>query len=217
MGEQLGRDLLGVDDEVLGGAAAARGRGDDRVDVREDGRERVLHGQEVLLGDALGSVADGPAAGRRERDDAARAAAGGELQRDVAAERVADEVRGGEAGVVHGRLDGVDERVLGRVARERRTARMTSECQRENIVLTLQRGQYELPGAPRVRESVQAHQWRPLAAAMQRCESKCHRDDASGGARGSTDVAWVRERHEQIPALSPVGRRGRAPQLGGYA
>ena len=41
-----------------------------------------------------------PATGRRERDDRRRAAASRQLQRDVPAERIADEVRGLEARVV---------------------------------------------------------------------------------------------------------------------
>ena len=105
----------------------------------------------------------------------ARATARGELQRDEAAERVADEVGGLEARVVHRALDRVgDQRVRSTLAVERRPARVAGQRRREHVVAALERGQHELPRPPRVHEAVQAHERRAGAAAVRRTEGAVH-------------------------------------------
>ena len=111
-----------------------------------------------------------PAAGRRERHDRARAPARGELERDVAAERVPDQVRGLEPGRVHRALDGVGERLAGERALDRRAAGVAGQRQRQDIVAALERRQHELPDPPGVEEAVQADHRRPGAPAMRRRE-----------------------------------------------
>ena len=170
--EQLRRDVLVVGHEQLGRAAAALRRGEQRVGVRRHDaggeHERPLHADQPRVR----VVAGRPAAGRRERDDRARPAALGELQRDEAAERVAGQVRGLEAGRVHGPLDRVGQRRLVDLAVERGTARVAGERDRQDVVAAFERGQDELPGAPGVDEAVQAHERRPGAAAMGRREPR---------------------------------------------
>jgi hypothetical protein len=57
----------------------------------------------------VGLVALRPTAGRGERNRCVRATASSELERDMAPERVPDEVRCLEARLVHRLLDGVGE------------------------------------------------------------------------------------------------------------
>ena len=54
-------------------------------------------------------------------------------------------------------------------------ARVPGQRQREHVVPALERGQHELPHAPRVGEAVQQHQRRPGAAAMRRRERRSRR------------------------------------------
>ena len=94
------------------------------------------------------------------------AAALGHLQRDVAAERVADDVGGLEPGLVHRPLDPVGEHLVADLALDRRAARVAGEGQREHVVLGLELRQDQLPAAPGVGEPVQADHRRAGAAAV---------------------------------------------------
>ncbi len=106
--------------DVVRGEAPALGRGEQRLRVRRGGLGLLdqprLKGEHLLVRVVL------PTAGRGERHDRPRPPARGELERDVAAERVADEVRSLEARVVHRPLDGVGHRVARR-SRPRSPAR----------------------------------------------------------------------------------------------
>ena len=162
-----------------------------------------------------------PPAGR-EGHDRSRPAARGELQRDVAAERVADDVGGLEAGVVHRALDrvGIAPRSIspssggppacpGSVGASTRVA--------------LERGQHELPGSPRVREAVQADERRPGAAAVRWGERGVQAADASAGLRGWGSCATLNHmvQHRQIDrtfaALADPTRRGSSSDSGAAA
>ncbi len=101
---------------------------------RREVRERVLGGLVRLR----------PAAGRGQRHDRQSPAAGRELQRDVAAERVADDMGGLEAGLVHRPLDRVGQHGLADFSFDRRPAGVPGQRGGEHVVLTLERGQHEL-------------------------------------------------------------------------
>jgi len=116
-----------------------------------------------------------PAAGRRERDHRHRAATRSQLQRDVPAERVADEVRGIEARIVHRPLDRVDDAGLAGRGVERRATGVPGERRSEHVMATLQRFEHQLPCPPRVHEPVQAHHRRPFPATMNSSEPREHR------------------------------------------
>jgi len=141
-------------------------------------RRGCPHGTEhrlvVLEGLTPGLVALAEPAGGRQRDDAARAAPSGELERDVAAERAADDVRRLPTGLIEGTLDVVDEHVLVDIAVDRLPSRMPGKRRHEHVVLALEQGQDELPRAPRVGEAVQAEKRRPGAATMERHEHRRH-------------------------------------------
>jgi len=79
----------------------------------------------------------------------------------VAAERVADQVRGLEPRLVHAALDRVGHRFGAALAGERRAARVPGQRRREDVVAALERGQHELPGPPGLEEAVQADHGRP--------------------------------------------------------
>jgi hypothetical protein len=111
-------------------------------------------------------VLAGPAARGREGHHGARAAPRGELERDETAERARDDVGGFEARVVHGTFGRVGHQLSGGRAFERRPARVAGEGRGEDVVPALERGQHELPGAPRLHEAVQAEERRAGAAAM---------------------------------------------------
>ena len=81
-----------------------------------------MHRVEVVERLQVGVVARRPAARRRERHDGARAPARGELQREVAAERVAGDVRRLEAGLVQRALDRVTSASSGAPSAQRRPA-----------------------------------------------------------------------------------------------
>ena len=101
-------------------------------------------------------VARRPPAGRGERHDRRRPAARGELQRDVAAERVADDVRGLEARVVHRTLDRVGDRGGGDRTIDGGPARVAGQRRGEYLVTALELRQHQVPGPPGVGEAVQA-------------------------------------------------------------
>jgi hypothetical protein len=166
MGEQLRRDVLEPRGAELRRPAPALRRGDQRLGV-ESGAPRGLD-QRPLDAEraAIRLVAARPAARRCERDDRPRAAARRELQRHVAAQRVAGEVRRLEARRVHRALDRVGEHGIADRSLDRRPAGVTGERRRQDVVPPLQRGQDELPAAPGVGEPVQAHERRPRAAAV---------------------------------------------------
>ena len=98
----------------------------------------------------------------------------GYLQRDVAAERVADDVGGLEPGLVHRPLDPVGEHLVADLALDRRAAGVAGEGQREHVVLGLELRQDQLPAAPGVGEPVQADHRRAGAAAVNRGEGGVH-------------------------------------------
>ena len=166
VGEELDRDVLVIRRREGGRKAPALGCGEDRFSVRSGGLELGPHRDEEVHRLADGVVAGGPATGRRERDDGLGTAAGRELQRDVAAERVADDVGGRDAGLVHGALDPVGQGVVRDLAVDRRPARVAGERRGEHVVLPLQRRQHELPGPPGIGEAVHADQRRAGSAAM---------------------------------------------------
>src|SRR5919197_126869 len=101
VGEQLGRDVLEVRGDVPRRAPPAVSGDKERLGVRRRGLQQLVHRRLEAQRVLVGVVARRPAAGRRERHDLVRPAARGELERDVASERVADDVRGLEVGVVH--------------------------------------------------------------------------------------------------------------------
>jgi hypothetical protein len=111
----------------------------------------------------------------------------------AAAERVADDVRHPEAGLVHRTLDRVDEAGFADLALDRRAARVARQGRRQDVVIALQCGQHELPAAPGVHEAVQAYQRRPSPSAVRR-----------GGRR-----LRLREAHYGVPAGYARGRPGR--------
>jgi hypothetical protein len=115
-----------------------------------------------------------PAARGRQRDDGPRATARGELQRDEAAQRVADDVRGLEAGRVHRLLDRVGQGTGADLALELRAAGVAGERRGEHIVMAFERRKDELPGSPRAGEAVQQDERRPGAAAVRRGETQGH-------------------------------------------
>jgi len=164
VGDELGRDGLGVRDDELGRPPPALGRRRDRPRVRR-ARPRLPE-QLALASQRVGQRVVRPAAGRRQRDDRARASAGGELQRHVPAERVAGKVRRGEARRVHRALHRVGQRAAPDGALDRRPARVPGERRRQDVVPALEVRQDELPRAPRVEEAVQQHERRPGAAAV---------------------------------------------------
>ena len=111
--DQIGRDVLEVRRDQLGRAPAALRRRRDRVSVRR-GRPRLLEYPQLQAQElAWPRVAVGPPARRCERDDRPGPASRRQPQRDVAAERVADDVRIMDAGSVDQLLNLVDERVVG--------------------------------------------------------------------------------------------------------
>jgi hypothetical protein len=95
-------------------------------------------------------------------------------QRDVAAERVAGDVRGLKARLVHGALDRIGDEGAADLAFQRRPARVPRQGRREHVVVALQRRQHQLPRPPRVGEAVQADQRRSAAAAVGRGEDGVH-------------------------------------------
>ena len=179
VGEELGRDVLEARGREGGGAAPALSRPDDRVGVRGETPERVVHAGEVVEGVVDRVVAARPAAGRGERHDGFGPATGGELEREVPAERVADDVGGGEARLVERPLDRIEEFANPGLVGERRTARVTGQRRRQHVVPAFERREHELPGPPRVGEPVQAQKRRAGAAAVGRREHERQRQPAS--------------------------------------
>ena len=101
-----GGQVLGADDEVLGGAAATLGRGQQprRRAARDLGlRPATRAGRRAARARSSSPRAQPPAGG--EGDHGARPAARRQLERQEPAGRVADEVRGGEARLVQRALD----------------------------------------------------------------------------------------------------------------
>ena len=62
----------------------------------------------------------------------------------------------------------------GGAARERRPAGVARQRRREHVVPALERGQHQLPRAPRVGEAVQQHERLARAAAVRRGEARVH-------------------------------------------
>ncbi len=112
-----------------------------------------------------------PAAGWGERDDAPGPVAHREVQREIAPERVSDDVGGGESSQVHRPFELVDEhRVVDRPG-QGRTAGVPGERHGEDIVIALELGEDQLPGAPGVGEAVDEEERRTRAAAVQGSEA----------------------------------------------
>jgi SAM-dependent methyltransferase len=200
MGEQLGRNVRVVGRGVRGRPPAPVGRSDDRVRVRCGRPTEVPGVGEIAAPIAVGRVAGLPAAGRRQRDDAPRAPAGGKLQRHVAAERVADDVRRLEPGRLHRALDPIGERRGGQLAVERGAAGVAGERRREDVVVALQRGQDELPGPPRVGDPVHADERRAGASSVIRGESRVH-ETGHGTGVARVGVTVTRETTTDLAVL----------------
>ena len=148
--------MVEVGRELFGRPPPASDGGRNLLGVGPGLRHELVHHCEVAEGVLVGVVALGPAARRRQRDDRARPPARGEPQRQVAAERVADEVRGLKARTVHRRLQEIGDRVLIDVSVQRRTAGVAGEGDRQDVVPGLKGREDELPAAPGVGEPVQA-------------------------------------------------------------
>ena len=125
----------------------------------EHGRLEVEHVLERV-------VALRPAAGGSNRHHRPSAPTRGELERDVAAQRVADQMGGVESRVVHRTFDRVRQDGVGHRPVDPRAARVSRQRQRQHVVPVLERRQHELPGAPGVDEAVQCHERRTAAAAV---------------------------------------------------
>jgi hypothetical protein len=175
VGEQRRRDVLVVRGRRGGRPAAAQVGGHQLLGARR-GREHFrAHRWEVVQDRLVGVVAGGPAARRGERHDRAGAPACGERQREVAAERVSDQVRGREAGLVHRGLEQVGRGAgVERVRVQRRPAGVADERGSKDIMSLLERRQDQLPRAPRVGEAVQAHHRLAGAAAVCGGEGRVH-------------------------------------------
>ena len=167
MREQRGRDVLVVDRLEHRGAAPSLRAGDECVGARSEchglGLERALNAEQL----PVGVVATRPSARRRERDDRAGSAAGGQLERDEAAERIANEVRGLDVRLVKRALDELGERRRRDGVWKRRSAGVPGEGERKHVVPALERRQDEFPHAPRVQKSVQAHERRAVSRAVE--------------------------------------------------
>jgi hypothetical protein len=102
------------------------------------------------------------------------AAACGELKREIAAQRIADDVCGPKSGFVHRTLDCIGSKHRTGGARDRRPSCVTRQRRREHVMAALEHRQHELPRPPRVHEAVQADEWRAGAASMRRREAREH-------------------------------------------
>jgi hypothetical protein len=91
---------------------------------------------------------------RRERHDAGRTTSRRQLQCDVAAERVADEMREVKACRIHRSFHRIYERRGADREIKRWASRVAGEREGENIVLAFQHLEHQLPSAPRVQEAV---------------------------------------------------------------
>ena len=169
-------------------AAPALSGGQQRQRVRRGRLRRLDHRRLEAERVPVRLVAPRPAPCGGKRNDRFRAAARGELKRDVAAERVAGDVRRLEAGLVHRPLDRVGEHGVAHLPFDRRPTRVAGERGRQDIVTALERGQNELPDAPRVGEAVEANQWRTGAAAMSRSEGRVQA--RADSARSRVDGPW---------------------------
>jgi hypothetical protein len=76
----------------------------------------------------------------------------------------------GWLGVMLNQFDGIDKRTATDGFAERRPSCVAWKGQRENVKVTLQRGQHELLAAPRIHESVQTQQRWARASAVSRRE-----------------------------------------------
>ena len=172
MGEQRHGDVIEIDGRVLRGGPSARRGGKERFGLGRDRGHRALDVE--LQGEqlAMGGVVRRPAAGGRQCGDGAGAAALGELEGQVAAERVARQVGQRPARVVHGLLERVEQAGLGRRFGEGRPAGVAGQGEREHIVIALQGGQHELPDAPGVHEAVDEHERGAAAASVGRGEAQ---------------------------------------------
>jgi hypothetical protein len=166
VGDQLGGDVFEVDGDVLGRGAPAPGRGSNCLDVRGGAPQLLVNRREARQRFVEGRVALGPAPGRGQGHYRLGPPARGELQRHIAAQRVAGDVRGLEARVVHRPLDRVREQGVADVAIEPRPARVAEQRRSQHVVPALERRQRQLPGPPGVREPVQAHERGPGTTAM---------------------------------------------------
>jgi hypothetical protein len=134
----------------------------------------------------------------------------------VASKRVADDVRGLEARLVHSALDRVGERGVAHLPLDRRPTRVPGEGQGQDVVSALERGQNELPGAPGVGEAVEAYERRPGAFAVRGVKVGDRRRTllaaAPGGAarshcRSSVPPAVVGESPQSASENDRVGAR----------
>ena len=150
-----------------------------------------------------------------------------ELQRDVAAERVADDVRFADARLVHRLLDGFDERGGRDRGRERRAAEVAGERRGEQRVVALEPRPHQLPHVRGAGEAVDQDQcgqrgvysatmnggwnWSAVSATL----SVAQRYSWSAAV---TSVAWPRLRSggrnaaavDEVEPLGVLGERPRA-------
>jgi hypothetical protein len=105
--EQVGGDVLEVRDDLLRRAAATLRGLEQGARVRRGGASPLEQPGLEVERLPVGRVARRPAAGGGECHDGVRAAARGELKRDVAAERVSHEVGALEPDLVQRALDRV--------------------------------------------------------------------------------------------------------------
>ena len=157
MNEQFRRDVLEVGCDELGRAAPSLRRRHDLLGVRDRGLEQLLHRLEVGERVLEPGIALGPAARRGERHHGVRPPPLGELQRNEAAQRVADDVRRLESCFVHRLLHRVGDQGVVELPGDRRAARVAGQGGREDVVALLELGQDELPAPPGVGEAVHAH------------------------------------------------------------
>ena len=174
MGDELGGQVLVVGGDELGCPAPALRGGDERLDVRDGPAQLRLHRCVERERLAVGLVPARPAASGCQRHDRFGPSARRELQRDEAAERVADDMRGRKTGGIHRPLDRIGDRRRIDRALQRRSAGVADQRRRQHVVVALQRRQHQLPAPPRVGEAVQAHQRRTGAAAMRGGEARDH-------------------------------------------
>ena len=200
VGQQLAGDVLPAHGGDARRPPAALGPAHQLVRARRHGRHLRLQLDLVAQGLPERVVPGRPATAGRERHDRLRAPALGELQRDVAAERVAGDPREPEPLRIHHPLHAVGQPPAVQLV-ERRPAGVAGQCGSEHVERALERGQHQVPRPPAVGEPVQQHERRARAAAMERREDVTAR---AGTARRSrrTPRPWP-------PGRSARPRRGR--------
>ena len=205
--DQVRREVLVALGDHQGGLATTLRRRDDPIGVDRRHPEQLLGGGEIGERVPERIIAGGPAAGRGERDHAPGTSPLGELERQVAAQRVADDMCRLDSRLVHHRLERVGERALVRLPIERGAAGMTGQRRCEHVVPPLKGRQHKLPGAPRIGEPMQADEWCAAATTMRWTEISDHDAQRLMGPRGRGAVRL----HQGLSLNSQVfgGRRAK--------